>query len=187
MNITKKLARDFQNEHFINLNENKTNVKTHVQLTEVKESNKEFLDINNVNYTTTPIETIKNSDNNYPSQYDIEARSNSNNNINVSNNQGPIIVANNHIDSLPNKPFIIVDSYMKYNTEPTLGACPYCKEVGLTVTKKKVNIPSVLCCLAIGPLLFMAAQKLRSKDINVMNVDHHCNSCGKLISKYSSC
>lgn len=82
---------------------------------------------------------------------------------------------------------IIIDSYQKFKVDPTLTTCSTCKLNVITQVEKEINLKNLVFYLLTGPIIYMLFQKIRDKDISLMNAKHICSRCKKEIYQYEAC
>lgn len=103
-------------------------------------------------------------------------------------NQVPASILNNQ--SYPNiqTNIYVIDSINKFDVNPTMTNCPYCKGSNIiTQVDKKVNLPNLSFCCLFGPLVYIGFQLIRDKRLSFMDVTHSCPVCKSQISKYYAC
>lgn len=103
-------------------------------------------------------------------------------------NQVPTSILNNQQHPNTKTNIYVIDSINKFDVNPTMTTCPYCKESNvITQINKKLNIPNLSFCCLFGPLVYIGFQLIREKRLSFMDVTHSCPVCKSQISKYYAC
>ena len=139
---------------------------------------------NNTNNFINPSQSFYPSDNQvtYPIQQNSSIFMNYNpNTVNPSNTQNGLI--NNQLTSLPSSNLSV--NHLK--SSPAFLICPNCNMLGASKTDQKLSASNFCCGICFGPIIWLAFQAIRGKDINCYDAIHKCSKCGVNLKNYSAC
>jgi hypothetical protein len=81
---------------------------------------------------------------------------------------------------------IVINTSVKFKSNPVSLYCPFCKHKITTNTKKKFNTVACCCCIFFS-IYYVCIQACRGKNILCCDVIHKCPNCKLTLGEYNAC